>query len=159
MPRCFFENSTRTRLSFELAASRLSADVITFSVASSSVAKGESLRDTAETIESLGADLIVMRHPSSGSVKLVSEWLRVPMVNAGDGAFQHPTQGLLDVVTLMAHFKSENSLDGVRVGIIGDIIHSRVARSNVQLMTRLGAEVVLVGPPAFLPGDISDWPA
>ncbi len=154
----FFENSTRTRLSFELAASRLSADVITFSVAGSSVAKGESLRDTAETIESLGADLIVMRHPSSGSVKLVSEWLRVPMVNAGDGAFQHPTQGLLDAVTLIEHFKSENNLNGVRIGIIGDVIHSRVARSNIQLMSRLGAEVVLVGPPAFLPSDISAWP-
>lgn len=154
----FFESSTRTRLSFELAAHRLSADVITFSVAGSSVSKGESLRDTSETIESLGADLIVMRHQSAGSVGLVSKWVNVPMVNAGDGAHEHPTQALLDAMTLCRHFKSTKRLDGLRIGIVGDVIHSRVARSNVQLFTRLGASVVLIGPPSFLPSDLSLWP-
>ena len=154
----FYENSTRTRLSFELAASRLSADVLTFTLASSSVSKGESLRDTAETIESLGADLIVMRHSSSGSVQLVNSWLEVPLINAGDGAHEHPTQALLDAVTLMHEFESGNRLDGLNIAIVGDILHSRVARSNVQLMTRLGATVTLVGPPALLPADLSLWP-
>ena len=154
----FYENSTRTRLSFELAASRLSADVLTFTLASSSVSKGESLRDTAETIESLGADLIVMRHSSSGSVQLVDSWLEVPLINAGDGAHEHPTQALLDAVTLMREFESGNRLDGLNIAIVGDILHSRVARSNVQLMTRLGATVTLVGPPALLPADLSLWP-
>ena len=154
----FYENSTRTRLSFELAASRLSADVLTFTLASSSVSKGESLRDTAETIESLGADLIVMRHSSSGSVQLVNSWLEVPLINAGDGAHEHPTQALLDAVTLMREFESGNRLDGLNIAIVGDILHSRVARSNVQLMTRLGATVTLVGPPALLPADLSLWP-
>ncbi len=154
----FYENSTRTRLSFELAASRLSADVLTFTLASSSVSKGESLRDTAETIESLGADLIVMRHFSSGSVQLVNSWLEIPLINAGDGAHEHPTQALLDAVTLMHEFESGNRLDGLNIAIVGDILHSRVARSNVQLMTRLGATVTLVGPPALLPADLSLWP-
>ncbi len=154
----FFENSTRTRLSFELAATRLSADVLTFTLASSSVSKGESLRDTAETIESLGADLIVMRHFSSGSVQLVSSWLGIPLVNAGDGAHEHPTQALLDAVTIMDHFESGKRLDGIEVAIIGDVLHSRVARSNVQLLSRLGARVTLVGPPALLPLDLSLWP-
>ena len=154
----FYENSTRTRLSFELAASRLSADVLTFTLASSSVSKGESLRDTAETIESLGADLIVMRHSSSGSVQLVDSWLEVPLINAGDGAHEHPTQALLDAVTLMHEFESGNRLDGLNIAIVGDVLHSRVARSNVQLMTRLGATVTLVGPPALLPADLSLWP-
>lgn len=154
----FFEDSTRTRLSFELAAHRLSADVITFSVAGSSVSKGESLRDTSETIESLGADLIVMRHQSSGSVGLVSKWVNVPMINAGDGAHEHPTQALLDAMTLCGHFKLIKRLDGLRIGIVGDVLHSRVARSNVQLFSRLGAKVILIGPPAFLPLDLSLWP-
>ena len=154
----FYENSTRTRLSFELAASRLSADVLTFTLASSSVSKGESLRDTAETIESLGADLIVMRHSSSGSVQLVDSWLEVPLINAGDGAHEHPTQALLDAVTLMHEFESGKRLDGLNIAIVGDVLHSRVARSNVQLMTRLGATVTLVGPPALLPADLSLWP-
>ncbi|TAN19905.1 MAG: aspartate carbamoyltransferase catalytic subunit [Actinomycetota bacterium] len=154
----FFENSTRTRLSFELAASRLSADVLTFTLASSSVSKGESLRDTAETIESIGADLIVMRHWSSGSVRLVNSWLDIPLINAGDGAHEHPTQALLDAVTLMDEFESGNRLDGLHIAIVGDVLHSRVARSNVQLMTRLGASVTLVGPPSLLPADLSLWP-
>lgn len=154
----FFENSTRTRLSFELAATRLSADVLTFTLASSSVSKGESLRDTAETIESLGADLIVMRHSSSGSVQLVSSWLDIPLVNAGDGAHEHPTQALLDAATIMDHFEAGKRLDGIEVVIIGDVLHSRVARSNVQLLSRLGAGVTLVGPPALLPMDLSLWP-
>ncbi len=154
----FFENSTRTRLSFELAATRLSADVLTFTLSSSSVSKGESLRDTAETIESLGADLIVMRHSSSGSVQLVSSWLDIPLVNAGDGAHEHPTQALLDAVTIMDHFDAGKRLDGIEVAIVGDVLHSRVARSNVQLLSRLGARVTLVGPPALLPTDLSLWP-
>lgn len=154
----FFENSTRTRLSFELAAMRLSADVLTFTLASSSVVKGESLRDTAETLEALGADLVVMRHSSSGSVQLVSSWLDVPLVNAGDGAHEHPTQALLDAVTIMNHFEMAKRLDGLEVAIVGDVLHSRVARSNVQLLTRLGAVVTVVGPPALLPLDLSLWP-
>ncbi len=154
----FFENSTRTRLSFELAATRLSADVLTFTLGSSSVSKGESLRDTAETIESLGADLIVMRHSSSGSVKLVGSWLDIPVVNAGDGAHEHPTQALLDALTIMDHFHMNSRLDGLRVAIVGDVLHSRVARSNAQLLSRLGAEVNLVAPPALLPLDLSLWP-
>ncbi len=154
----FFENSTRTRLSFELAATRLAADVLTFTLSSSSVSKGESLRDTAETIESLGADLIVMRHPSAGSVQLVSSWLDIPLVNAGDGAHEHPTQALLDAVTIMDHFQTGERLDGISVAIVGDVLHSRVARSNVQLLSRLGAKVTLVGPPSLLPLDLSLWP-
>ncbi|MDA8271830.1 MAG: aspartate carbamoyltransferase catalytic subunit [Actinomycetota bacterium] len=154
----FFENSTRTRLSFELAATRLAADVLTFTLSSSSVSKGESLRDTAETIESLGADLIVMRHFSAGSVQLVSSWLDIPLVNAGDGAHEHPTQALLDAVTIMDHFKTGKRLDGISVAIVGDVLHSRVARSNVQLLSRLGANVTLVGPPSLLPLDLSLWP-
>lgn len=154
----FFENSTRTRLSFELAATRLAADVLTFTLSSSSVSKGESLRDTAETIESLGADLIVMRHPSAGSVQLVSSWLDIPLVNAGDGAHEHPTQALLDAVTIMDHFQTGKRLDGISVAIVGDVLHSRVARSNVQLLSRLGAKVTLVGPPSLLPLDLSLWP-
>ncbi len=155
----FFENSTRTRLSFELAATRLSADVLTFTLATSSVSKGESLRDTAETIESLGADLIVMRHFSSGSVQLVSSWLEIPLVNAGDGAHEHPTQALLDAYAIMEHFNTGKRLDGISVAIVGDVLHSRVARSNVQLLSRLGAQVTLVGPPALIPLDLSLWPA
>ncbi|NNN18661.1 MAG: aspartate carbamoyltransferase catalytic subunit [Acidimicrobiaceae bacterium] len=154
----FFENSTRTRLSFELAATRLSADVLTFTLGSSSVSKGESLRDTAETIESLGADLIIMRHSSSGAVGLVGSWLDIPLVNAGDGAHEHPTQALLDAFTLMDQFETGPRLDGINVAIVGDVLHSRVARSNVQLMSRLGAKITLVGPPVLLPLDLSLWP-
>lgn len=155
----FFENSTRTRLSFELAASRLSADVVTFALESSSVAKGESLRDTSETIESLGADLIVMRHRCSGSARLVDSWVDAGVVNAGDGAHEHPTQALLDAVTILDHFALGTRLDGLKIAIVGDVLHSRVARSNVQLFSRLGAEVYLVGPPYLMPVDLSLWPA
>lgn len=154
----FFENSTRTRLSFELAATRLSADVMTFAMASSSIAKGESLRDTAETLESLGADLIVMRHQSSGSVNLVDSWLDIPIINAGDGSHEHPTQALVDAITLLDHFERKNRLDGISIAIVGDVLHSRVARSNVQLLSRLGAEITLVGPPSLLPLDMTSWP-
>lgn len=154
----FFENSTRTRLSFELAATRLSADVMTFTVSNSSVSKGESLRDTAETLESLGADVIIMRHSSSGSVQLVDSWVDIPLINAGDGSHEHPTQALVDAVTLINHFGADKRLDGLNVAIVGDILHSRVARSNVQLLSRLGAKVTVVGPPALLPSDLSRWP-
>lgn len=154
----FFENSTRTRLSFELAATRLSADVITFAAASSSISKGESLRDTAETLESLGANLIVMRHQSSGSVSLVDSWLDIPIINAGDGSHEHPTQALVDAVTLLDYFERDNRLDGLSIAIVGDVLHSRVARSNVQLLSRLGAEITLVGPPSLLPLNLSSWP-
>ncbi|MFN8053258.1 MAG: aspartate carbamoyltransferase catalytic subunit [Acidimicrobiales bacterium] len=151
----FFEDSTRTRLSFETAAKRLSADVMTFSVSTSSVKKGESLRDTIETISAFGVDAIIVRHQSSGVPKRICEWTDAAVLNGGDGWHQHPTQALLDAFTIRSHF---GSLDGLRIGIIGDIKHSRVARSNVQAFTALGASVVLVAPPTLLPPSLEGWP-
>lgn len=156
----FFEDSTRTRTSFDLAARRLSADVVTFSVASSATKKGESLRDTVETINAMGIDAIVVRHRSSGAPVQIARWAAelnsdASVVNAGDGWHQHPTQALLDAYTIRARL---GGLDGARVAICGDINHSRVARSNVDLFTKLGAEVTLVGPQTLMPADCSRWP-
>src|SRR5690242_12440457 len=153
----FYEDSTRTRLSFETAAKRLSADVMNFSVGSSSVNKGESLRDTVQTIEAMGVDAIVVRHRSAGVPWQVARWLedRVSVVNAGDGWHEHPTQALLDCYTIRQHRKS---LEGLRIGIVGDVKHSRVARSDVLAFTALGAEVALVAPPTLLPPSLEGWP-
>jgi aspartate carbamoyltransferase catalytic subunit len=153
----FYEESTRTRLSFEQAAKRLSADTMTFTVGSSSVKKGESLRDTVETIEAMGVDAIVIRHGSAGAPWQVARWLddRVSIVNAGDGWHEHPTQALLDAYTIRQHL---GSLDGLRIAIVGDIKHSRVARSDVLAFTALGAEVTLVAPPTLLPPTLDGWP-
>lgn len=149
----FFENSTRTRTSFELAARRLSADVINFDVATSSVAKGEALHDTIETIEALGADYIVMRHSSSGAQHFLAPTVKASIINAGDGQHEHPTQALLDAFTIRENL---GKLKGLRVAIVGDILHSRVARSNMILLKKLGAEVVLVGPPTLVPDDFRE---
>jgi len=151
----FYEDSTRTRLSFEQAAKRLSADTLNFSVSSSSVKKGESLRDTVETIEAMGIDAIVVRHSSSGVPQQITKWVDASVVNAGDGWHEHPTQALLDCYTIRDHL---GSLDGVRVAIVGDIAHSRVARSDVWAFTTMGAEVTLVAPPTLLPPSIEGWP-
>jgi len=144
----FFEDSTRTRTSFETAAKRLSADVMNFSASSSSVSKGESLRDTVETIEAMGVDAIVVRHRSSGAPEQISRWARASGINAGDGWHAHPTQSLLDVYTIR---EEGRDFDGLRIAIVGDISHSRVARSNIEAFTLLGAEVTLVAPPTLLP--------
>ena len=169
----FFEDSTRTRISFEAAAKRLSADVINFSAKGSSVAKGESLKDTALTLEAMGADAVVIRHNASGAPHRLAEWVRGSVINAGDGAHEHPTQALLDAFTIRRRFgRSSGSgtsppgagparggaLDGLRVTIVGDILHSRVARSNVLLLHTLGAEVLLVAPPTLLPVAVDAWP-
>lgn len=153
----FYEDSTRTRLSFETAAKRLSADTMTFSVGSSSVKKGESLRDTVLTIEAMGVDGVVVRHASSGVPWQVARWLedRVSVINAGDGWHEHPTQALLDCYTIR---EERGSLEGLRIGIVGDVKHSRVARSDVLAFTALGAEVVLVAPPTLLPPSLEGWP-
>ena len=151
----FYEDSTRTRLSFEQAAKRLSADTLTFSVASSSVRKGESLRDTVETIEAMGVDAIVVRHSSSGVPEQVTRWVKASVINAGDGWHEHPTQALLDCYTIREQL---GSLDGIRIAIVGDVNHSRVARSDVWAFTKLGAEVTLVGPSTLLPPRLDDWP-
>ena len=151
----FYEDSTRTRLSFEVAAKRLSADTLNFSVSSSSVNKGESLRDTARVIESVGADAIVVRHRSSGAPARVAEWTGIPVINAGDGWHAHPTQALLDCYTLRSRI---GSLKGRHIAIVGDIGHSRVARSDVAAFTTLGARVTLVGPPTLLPPSLDGWP-
>jgi aspartate carbamoyltransferase catalytic subunit len=153
----FYEDSTRTRLSFEQAAKRLSADTMSFSVGSSSVSKGESLRDTVLTIEAMGVDAVVVRHKSAGVPWQVARWLedRVSVVNAGDGWHEHPTQALLDCYTVRQHRKS---LEGLRIGIVGDVKHSRVARSDVLAFTALGAEVALVAPPTLLPPSLDGWP-
>jgi aspartate carbamoyltransferase catalytic subunit len=151
----FFEPSTRTRLSFERAARALSSDVLSFNPGTSSVTKGESLKDTALTLRAMGADLMVVRHRATGAAHRVAQWVDVPVVNAGDGAHQHPTQALLDSLTLRRHF---GKLDGLRVGIVGDIRHSRVARSNLWAFSTLGARVTLVAPPTLLPLDTTDWP-
>jgi len=151
----FFEPSTRTRMSFEKAAKALSADTVSFSPGTSALSKGESLKDTALTVRAMGVDLMVVRHKATGAAWRLAEWLDIPIVNGGDGAHQHPTQALLDCLTIRQRF---GSLDGLKIAIVGDIKHSRVARSNIFAMTTLGAEVVLVGPPTLLPIDPEAWP-
>jgi aspartate carbamoyltransferase catalytic subunit len=176
----FYEDSTRTRISFEAAAKRLSADVINFSAKGSSVAKGESLKDTALTLEAMGADAVVIRHPASGAAHRLAGWVRGSVLNAGDGTHEHPTQALLDAFTIRRRFRqggtggraaspyaggsggspprASTALDGVRVTIVGDVLHSRVARSNVLLLSTLGAEVTLAAPPTLLPLAVGSWP-
>ncbi|SFS04802.1 aspartate carbamoyltransferase [Microbacterium sp. cf046] len=160
----FFEDSTRTRISFEAAAKRLSADVINFSAKGSSVSKGESLQDTAQTLQAMGADAVVIRHGASGAPRTLatSGWITAGVVNAGDGTHEHPTQALLDAFTIRKRrFAGESrgrDLSGISVTIVGDILHSRVARSNVWLLDALGAEVTLVAPPTLMPHDVSAWP-
>ncbi len=144
----FFENSTRTRTSFELSARRLGADVVNFDVATSSVAKGETLVDTAETIEAMGADFLVMRHPSSGACNFLMRHVSAALINAGDGSHEHPTQALLDALTIQ---EALGRIEGTRVSIIGDAVHSRVARSAIWALTKLGAHVTLAGPPTLVP--------
>jgi len=171
----FFEDSTRTRLSFEAAAKRLSADVINFTAKGSSLSKGESLKDTALTLQAMGADAVVVRHPSSGAAHRLAHagWIDLPVLNAGDGTHQHPTQALLDAMTLRRHVRRDadtgepvpadepvapgTDLAGVRVVIVGDVLHSRVARSNVDLLAMLGAHVTLVAPPTLLPVGVEGW--
>lgn len=161
----FFEDSTRTRLSFEAAAKRLSADVITLSAKGSSVQKGESLKDTAQTIAAMGVDAVVLRHPASGAARTLADggWIDAAIVNAGDGTHEHPTQGLLDAYTMRKTRHGDASrgkdLDGLRVTIVGDILHSRVARSNLWLLTTLGAEVTFAAPGTLLPTGAATWPA
>ncbi len=145
----FFEDSTRTRLSFETAAKRLSAEVLGFTAGSSSLNKGESVRDTIETLSAMGVDAMVIRHRSSGVPRSATEWTDASIVNAGDGWHQHPTQSLLDAFVIAREFGLTDGLDGIRVAIVGDLRHSRVARSNVDLLGRLGAEVILVSPPSL----------
>ena len=157
----FFEDSTRTRISFETAAKRLSADVINFSAKGSSVSKGESLQDTAQTLQAMGADAVVIRHSSSGAAKRLADtqWIQAAVINAGDGTHEHPTQALLDAYTIKQHLKQDSAdLSGVKVLIVGDILHSRVARSNVLLLTKLGATVTLVAPPTLFPVGVENWP-
>ncbi|WP_433138452.1 aspartate carbamoyltransferase catalytic subunit [Actinomadura nitritigenes] len=151
----FFEDSTRTRISFEAAAKRLSADVINFSAKGSSVSKGESLKDTALTLEAMGADGVVIRHGASGAPHRLAGWVQGSVVNAGDGTHEHPTQALLDAFTMR---KRLGDLGGRRVTIVGDVLHSRVARSNVLLLNTLGADVTVVAPPTLLPVAIDTWP-
>ncbi len=151
----FYEDSTRTRISFETAAKRLSADTMTFSVGSSSVKKGESLRDTVQTVEAMGVDCMVVRHASAGVPWQVAKWADVPVVNAGDGWHEHPTQALLDCYTIRG---ARGSLEGMRIAVVGDVKHSRVARSNVLAFTMLGAEVTIVAPPTLLPPSLDGWP-
>jgi len=158
----FYENSTRTRVSFEVAGKWMSADVINVSASGSSVAKGESLRDTALTLRAAGADALIIRHPASGAAQQLSEWTAEPggkggpsVINAGDGTHEHPTQALLDALTLRQRL---GTIAGRRILIVGDVLHSRVARSNVELLATLGAEVVLVAPPTLLPVGVAGWP-
>ncbi len=151
----FYEDSTRTRLSFEAAAKRLSADTMNFSVASSSVKKGESIRDTVQTIDAMGVDALVVRHSSAGVPWQVASWVDASVINAGDGWHEHPTQALLDCYTIRSR---TGSLDGLRIAVVGDVKHSRVARSNVWAFTMLGAEVTLVAPPTLLPPSLDGWP-
>ncbi|MHC5090845.1 MAG: aspartate carbamoyltransferase catalytic subunit [Planctomycetota bacterium] len=151
----FFEDSTRTRNSFTLAASRLSADVIEFSKKVSAVSKGETLIDTARNLEAMGVDIVVIRHSAGGAPKLLSRSINACVVNAGDGFHEHPTQALLDVYTIR---RQRGSLDGLKIGIVGDIAHSRVARSDIYAMTKLGAEVTLIGPPTLMPGGVENLP-
>ncbi|MGP9488612.1 aspartate carbamoyltransferase catalytic subunit [Glutamicibacter sp. AOP5-A2-7] len=163
----FFEDSTRTRISFEAAAKRLSADVINFSAKGSSVSKGESLKDTAQTLLAIGADAVVIRHPDSGAPARLAatDWIGLPIVNAGDGTHEHPTQALLDAFTLRRQLAlregvspAGRGLDGLKVAIVGDVLHSRVARSNLWLLNTLGASVTMVAPPTLLPVGASAWP-
>ncbi|MFC5908525.1 aspartate carbamoyltransferase catalytic subunit [Streptacidiphilus monticola] len=158
----FFEDSTRTRTSFEVAEKRLSADVINFSAKGSSVSKGETLKDTALTLQAMGADAVVIRHSASGAPKRLAEsdWLHGSVVNAGDGTHEHPTQALLDAFTMRRHLNpgAGKDLSGRRVTIVGDVLHSRVARSNVHLLHTLGAEVTLVAPPTLMPFGVETWP-
>ena len=158
----FYEDSTRTRTSFEAAAKRLSADVINFSAKGSSVAKGESLKDTALTLEAMGSDAIVIRHPASGAPRRLADWVSGRVINAGDGTHEHPTQALLDAFTMRQRLGGADQrgkgLDGVRVTIVGDVLHSRVARSNVLLLDTLGAEVTVVAPPTLMPYAVETWP-
>jgi aspartate carbamoyltransferase catalytic subunit len=154
----FYEASTRTRVSFEIAGKWMSADVVNVSASGSSVGKGESLRDTALTLAAAGADCVIVRHPASGAAHRLAGWLQeagTSVVNAGDGTHEHPTQALLDAATLRERL---GDLAGKRVAIVGDVLHSRVARSNVHLLTTLGAEVVLVAPPTLLPAHVDRWP-
>ena len=159
----FYENSTRTRVSFEVAGKWMSADVINVSASGSSVSKGESLRDTALTLRAAGADALIIRHPASGAAQQLAEWTSPSgtdgtgpaVINAGDGTHEHPTQALLDALTIRQRL---GEIDGKRVVIVGDVLHSRVARSNVLLLDTLGAEVVLVAPPTLLPVGVADWP-
>ena len=156
----FFEDSTRTRISFEAASKRLSADVINFSAKGSSVSKGESLKDTAQTLQSMGADAVVIRHGSSGAPHLLAtrNWINAVVINAGDGTHEHPTQALLDAYTIRKHLRNNTGdLSGLRVAIVGDILHSRVARSNAILLKTLGATPIMVAPPTLLPVGIKDW--
>ena len=160
----FFEDSTRTRISFEAAAKRLSADVINFSAKGSSVSKGESLKDTSQTLAAIGADAVVIRHGSSGAPRVLAQsgWIDASVVNAGDGTHEHPTQALLDAFTMRKRLHGAASrgkdLDGVSVTIVGDVLHSRVARSNAWLLTTLGASVTFVAPATLLPVGIGSWP-
>lgn len=153
----FFEDSTRTRLSFETAARRLSADTMTFSASTSSVKKGESLRDTVETLSAMGVDAFVVRHRASGVPAMVTRWTDATVVNAGDGWHQHPTQALLDAFTVTRSFGAGNSLGGRSVAFVGDVLHSRVARSTIDVMTKMGARVVVVAPRTLLPAGIEGW--
>ncbi len=160
----FFEDSTRTRVSFEAAAKRLSADVLNVAAKGSSVSKGESLKDTVQTLAAIGVDAVVLRHPASGAAHTLahSGWIDAAVLNGGDGTHEHPTQALQDAFTLRHRIHGSASrgaaLDGVRVVIVGDVLHSRVARSNVWLLRTLGAEVTLVAPPTLMPHDIDSWP-
>lgn len=158
----FAEDSTRTRISFEAAAKRLSADVINFSAKGSSLSKGESLKDTAMTLQAMGADAVVIRHPASGAAQRLADnqWMSGSVVNAGDGTHEHPSQALLDAFTIRKHLgMGSGDLAGFSVAIVGDVLHSRVARSNVLLLSLLGAKVTLVAPPTLLPVGVQSWPA
>ena len=156
----FFEDSTRTRISFEAAAKRLSADVINFSAKGSSLSKGESLKDTALTLQAMGADAVVIRHSSSGAAQRLADqkWMTGAVINAGDGTHEHPTQALLDAYTIRQYLKgNQGNLAGLKIAIVGDVLHSRVARSNVLLLGKLGAEVTLIAPPTLLPVGVGEW--
>lgn len=157
----FAEDSTRTRISFEAAAKRLSADVINFAAKGSSLSKGESLKDTAQTLQALGADAVVIRHPASGAAHRLAQgkWINGTVINAGDGTHEHPSQALLDAFTIRKHLcAGKGDLSGLQIAIVGDVLHSRVARSNVLLLTKLGAQVTLVAPPTLLPHEVEKWP-
>ena len=157
----FAEDSTRTRISFEAAAKRLSADVINFSAKGSSVSKGESLKDTAQTLQAMGADAVIIRHNASGAAHTLAanQWMTGAVINAGDGTHEHPSQALLDAFTIRKHLVNESQdLSGLHIAIVGDVLHSRVARSNVLLLTKLGASVTLVAPPTLLPVGVENWP-
>jgi aspartate carbamoyltransferase catalytic subunit len=157
----FAEDSTRTRISFEAAAKRLSADVINFSAKGSSVSKGESLKDTAQTLQAMGADAVIIRHNASGAAHTLAanQWMTGSVINAGDGTHEHPSQALLDAFTIRKHLAhGAKDLSGLHIAIVGDVLHSRVARSNVLLLTQLGASVTLVAPPTLLPVGVERWP-